>query len=123
MKKPAFIKLPAIISILFLLLISGCAEKTEETAAQQAEQQDKIINENTVWTEEDLCITLCRAYQGDKSDGPCLGFATYNWVCDIAHNPRQEIDNLGENQCADYREGGAEHFVEVDPECNFIRKK
>ncbi len=45
-----------------------------------------------------------------------------DWVCDIAHSPRQsEIDDLPENQCSAYREGRAKHFVEVDMNCNLIR--
>ncbi|MBI5871817.1 hypothetical protein HZB88_01910 [archaeon] len=113
-------ELQAVALLIFLcaaLLLSGCKEE-----AVQQTLPANIINASTEWTEESICITLCEQYIKDKSNGPCLGIATYNWVCDIAHNPRQEIDNLPENQCADYSEGRAEHFVEVDEECKFIRK-
>ena len=60
----------------------------------------------------------------DLSNGPCLANpieGLENWVCDIAHNPRIEIDNLPENQCSAFREGKAKYFVELDPNCNLIK--
>jgi len=44
----------------------------------------------------------------DLSSGPCLSNSLHGnqdypetmWVLDIAHNPRQDIDNLPENQCS-----------------------
>lgn len=60
----------------------------------------------------------------DFSDGPCLSNALMpSWVVDIAHNPRQPIDDLPQNQCPGFREGQAQHFVELDPEGNLIRAK
>lgn len=42
----------------------------------------------------------------DFETGPCLSNDLLpDWVVDIAHNPRQELDNLPENQCAAYTEG------------------
>lgn len=56
------------------------------------------------------------------SDSPCLSNALLpGWVLDIAHNPRQSIDDLSQNQCPAYLEGRAQHFVELDPEGNLIR--
>ncbi len=58
----------------------------------------------------------------DLSAGPCLSNEVIpDWVADIAHNPRQEIDNVPANQCSAYRDGTAKHFVELDPEGNLIR--
>jgi len=53
--------------------------------------------------------------------GPCLGVIKPGWVADVAHDPRQDVDDEPENQCAAYREGDADHFVELDPDGNFIR--
>lgn len=65
-----------------------------------------------------------KARSRDFSSGPCLSNALMpGWVLDIAHNPRLPTDDLPENQCSAYREGGAEHFVELDPEGNLIRAK
>jgi len=58
----------------------------------------------------------------DMSRGPCLGTIEAGWVCDVAHSPRQPVDDLPENQCADFREGRAQHFVEVTPGCQLIRE-
>ena len=57
----------------------------------------------------------------DFSRGPCLGVIKPGWVADVAHDPRQGVDDEPENQCAAYREGDADHFVELDAEGNFIR--
>lgn len=66
-----------------------------------------------------------RKAQGmDFSSGPCLSDALMpDWVLDIAHSPRQPIDDLPSNQCPAYREGRAHHFVELDPEGNLIRAR
>ena len=36
-------------------------------------------------------------------------------LADVARDPRQDVDDEPANQCAAYREGGADHFVELDP--------
>lgn len=88
--------------------------------------QRPIISE----TERDKAIRLAKELYNQKklenldmSNGPCLGEIMDDWVVDIAHNPRQDIDNLPENQCAAYRAGEAHHFVELDPQGNLIRAK
>ncbi|HEU6445085.1 MAG TPA: hypothetical protein VFL61_08520, partial [Gaiellaceae bacterium] len=57
----------------------------------------------------------------DMSRGPCLGVIKEGWVADVAHDPRQDVDDEPENQCEAYRSGEADHFVELDPEGEFIR--
>jgi hypothetical protein len=57
----------------------------------------------------------------DMSPGPCLGVIKEGWVADVAHDPRQDVDDEPENQCEAYRSGEADHFVELDPEGEFIR--
>ena len=63
----------------------------------------------------------------DLSDrSPCLSdnnpeWNISGWVCDVAHSPRQAMDDLPENQCSEFREGKSNHFVEVDAACEFIR--
>ena len=49
----------------------------------------------------------------DMTSGPCLGTIKTDWVLDIAHLPRESVDNLPENQCGDYLLGKAHHFVEM----------
>ena len=101
-----------IIFVLFLaLLISGCV------------QQEKISTEDEAKAK---CISLCEQANFDLSNGPCLSddnpeWDVEDWVCDVAHWPREDVDNKPENQCKVYREGKAKHFVEVNPNCEFIR--
>jgi len=57
----------------------------------------------------------------DMSRGPCLGVIKPGWVADVAHDPRQDVDDEPANQCAAYREGRADHFVELDPRGRYIR--
>ena len=71
------------------------------------------------------CINLClmeRQEHRDLSKGPCLSNNIEpDWVCDVAHYPREKIDNNPEYQCPAYVNGTAHHFVEVTPNCTFIR--
>ena len=58
----------------------------------------------------------------DFSKGPCLSENLMDgWVADIAHAPRQPVDDLPENQCQAYRAGRAFRLVELDPDGNVIR--
>jgi hypothetical protein len=58
----------------------------------------------------------------DFSSGPCLSDEIVpDWCVDVAHNPRQAIDDEPRNQCRSYREGRVHHFVELDPDGNVIR--
>ena len=57
----------------------------------------------------------------DMARGPCLGMIKPGWVADVAHNPRRPVDDRPQNQCAAYRSGRAHHFVELDPNGNYIR--
>jgi hypothetical protein len=59
----------------------------------------------------------------DMSSGPCLGVIKDDWVADVAHEPRQDVDDDPANQCAAYRNGDAHHFVELDPEGQYIRSR
>ncbi|MBI4159504.1 hypothetical protein HY500_04595 [Candidatus Woesearchaeota archaeon] len=90
--------------ILMLLFIGGCT---------------KSVSENISLNEE--CINSCKGALKEGrnlENGPCLlnPMKNKDWVCDVAHNPRQEVDDISENQCNSYKE----HFIEVDPNCNFI---
>ena len=58
----------------------------------------------------------------DLSSGPCIADPLIpNWVADVAHDPRQPVDDEPANQCASYRSGESEHVVELDPDGNVIR--
>jgi hypothetical protein len=94
-----------------VLLVCGCVQQGGEQTQEQAKS---------------ACIALCEASEVDLSDGPCLSddnpdWDIDDWVCDVAHSPREPVDNLPENQCQEFRNGEAHHFVEVTPQCEFIR--
>lgn len=60
----------------------------------------------------------------DLENGQCLtNDLIPNWVADIVHNPREQVDNLPENQCQAFVEGRAKHFVELDKFGNIVRVK
>lgn len=73
----------------------------------------------------DVYATVAASGQ-DLSEGPCIAEELGDvpgWSVDIAHDPRQEVDNQPENQCQAYREGRTDHFVELDPDGNLIRAR
>jgi hypothetical protein len=62
----------------------------------------------------------------DFADGPCIAEhldGLPDWVVDIAHDPRQAVDDQPQNQCKRARSGAASHFVELDPNGNLIRTR
>jgi hypothetical protein len=77
--------------------------------------------------DEDTIALAKQAYRDAKargvemSRGPCLGVIKEGWVADVAHDPRQDADDDPANQCEAYRSGEASHFVELDPNGEFIR--
>ena len=117
----------AVLSIVVLsaVFLSGCTQKTKELTG--GESTDTALSTTLSIRQQaiDGCIALCeRALlsEEDLGTGPCLSNEVVeDWVCDVAHSPRQTVDNYAENQCSAYRAGDASHFVEVDPDCKFIK--
>jgi hypothetical protein len=82
-------------------------------------------------TDRDKAVTeAMQAYHEEKAmgidldRGPCIAEqlpGMPDWVVDIAHEPRQPVDDDPANQCARYRAGEAHHFVELDPHGDLIR--
>jgi len=105
-------KRPLLISI--LVLISGCIQ--QEAVQEKVSDKDKATS---------LCMNLCKSKLSEGTDlnnGPCLSNETLpDWICDVAHSPRQPVDNKPENQCSSFRNGETHHFVEVDTSCNLIK--
>src|SRR5215216_3503021 len=77
----------------------------------------------------DVIALAKRAYEDakargvDMSRGPCLGVVSAGWVVDVAHEPREPVDDEPANQCQEYRSGQVDHFVELDPDGKLIRSK
>jgi len=57
----------------------------------------------------------------DLVQGPCLGMVNDNWVVDIAHNPRTPEDEQPANQCQEYYDGRATHFIEISPDGQILK--
>lgn len=114
--------------LVLTLVLVGCTQVNEENT-DKGLLPDSDVDTNEVDANEfmkqkaiNLCVKKCQEYSGDLSSGPCLdGDIVNNWACDVAHNPRQEVDNKVENQCESYRDGTSSYFVEITSDCELIR--
>ncbi|HII15708.1 MAG TPA: hypothetical protein HA362_05335 [Nanoarchaeota archaeon] len=116
------IMLPLAVVLFALLLLSGCVV-IEQRMTSPSMPSPVIETVETISVEE-ACIRACEQTKGNIENGPCLLNPIENteWVCDVAHSPRIDIDNQPENQCSAFREGKARHFVEVSIDCIVIKK-
>ena len=58
----------------------------------------------------------------DLSQGPCLtNDLMPDWVVDVVHSPREDVDDLSHNLCQRYVDGFSKHIVELDPSGNVVR--
>ncbi len=90
-------------------------QSPEVSTSPAAQAEDEILKNA-------LNLYIAKKQAGtDFASGPCLGKVASDWVVDIAHNPRQAIDNKKENQCEDFINGSAHHFIELDPDGKLIR--
>ena len=109
-------KLVLLAALAIIIFALGCLSRN---APQTVGEPNDVVAKRA-------CINLCKEKVNESrnlSSGPCLfeDNRVVDWVCDVAHNPREAVDNLPENQCSAYREGRAQHFVEVDEKCNLIQ--
>lgn len=99
-----------------IITLSGCLTGDEEGGGFLSDsKRERAIN---------VCVNNCqRVFRiEDLSQGPCLSNVVVDdWVCDIAHRPRTSVDDDPANQCSAYNQGIANHFVELDLDCNIIR--
>jgi hypothetical protein len=105
---------PLIVAIASVALVApGCGgDDVSEEEQDRAIGAAKQAYEEAVAEGEDLDV------------GPCIAEelpGMPDWVADIAHDPRDDIDDEPENQCQRYRDGAASHFVELTPEGELIR--
>lgn len=95
---------------LLLLVFSACGGSSGGDERARAVEAAKAAYEQAVAAGVDL------------SSGPCIGDPVIpGWVADVAHDPREAVDDDPANQCASYRSGESKHFVELDPDGNLIR--
>ena len=114
------------------VLLGGCAlpsqpltnaSKTIEQTVN-AEQQKQADKTQALVKCQQLCQDTLSSDGVDFEVGPCLSNEIApDWVCDVAHEPRQAVDNEAANQCEAFRAGRASHFVEVDGNCNVVQAR
>ena len=86
-----------------------------------AETPDYVLEQQKII---DAAMSLYdeRKLEGMQFKSQCLGtLEEFGYVVDIVHVPRSEEDNNPENQCEDYRQGRANHFIELDKDGNIVR--
>jgi hypothetical protein len=96
------------------LAIIGCGGGDEASESDQ----DKAV------AEAQAAFSKAQKSGTDLSVGPCISESLPglpDWVADVAHDPRQDVDDESANQCQRYRDGEADHFVELTPEGELIR--
>ncbi|MFA6215953.1 MAG: hypothetical protein WC768_05280 [Patescibacteria group bacterium] len=92
---------------------------TGKVQIEQKLQADKTLA--TVKCQE-LCQNILSSDGENMAVGPCLNNEIIpDWVCDVAHSPRTPEDNDPKNQCSNFRDGKAHHYVEIDGNCNLIK--
>ncbi|KKQ79424.1 MAG: hypothetical protein UT02_C0036G0004 [Parcubacteria group bacterium GW2011_GWC2_38_7] len=125
--KPKQIGKAVVFSVVFLLIMLAVVMLLQNYVFKP--KAEVLVNVKKITSlEEDLVQQAQRIYAQQKSQGvdfsrgPCLsdGLAS-TWVVDMAHDPRQAIDDLPENQCPSFVTGKIKHFIELDPAGQLIR--
>jgi hypothetical protein len=102
-----------LLALVPLVLLIGCGG-----GSPSQDTRDRAVNE------------AMQAYQEAKETGtdfergPCIAEqlpGLEDWVADVAHEPRQTVDDQPANQCQRFRDGDAHHFVELSPSGELIR--
>jgi hypothetical protein len=102
-----------LLALLAAVLLSGCGGGSPSQDAR-----DRAVDEAMQAYRE------AKASGTDLKRGPCIAEQLpelRDWVADVAHDPRQPVDDQPANQCRRFREGEAHHFVELDPSGHLIR--
>ena len=98
-------------AVLLATVLAGCATSTEDEKLGAVDEARKVYAEE--------------GEGRDLTSGPCLANPLddpyENWVVDIVHSPREAVDDEAENQCSAYRDGDADHFVELDQYGHLVR--
>lgn len=103
---------------LILAVLTGCISGDDDDAGD--DERERAIEAAMKVYEEAVASGV------DMTNGPCIADELEEvpgWSVDIAHDPRQEVDNDPANQCQAYRDGRTTHFVELDPEGVVIRAR
>jgi hypothetical protein len=107
--------LPLFIAAFLPLAVAGCGSKGSNVNASGSQR---------AVDEAQAAFRQAQASGIDLSTGPCISESLPSlpdWVADVAHDPRQPIDDEAANQCQRYRSGEAHHFVELNIDGQLIR--
>jgi hypothetical protein len=102
------------VALCALALVLGACGGDE---ASQSETDQAVATAKRAYDE-------AKAAGVDLEVGPCIDDqlpGLPDWVADVAHDPRTDVDDDPANQCQRYRDGDAHHFVELTPEGELIR--
>lgn len=109
---------------LALLLAGGCGRPSrgdDTGVGAMTAAQETASPEAAVAAAEGL-YRQARLAGRDLAAGPCLAQeGAPGWAVDVAHNPRQPVDDDPANQCQSFRDGRVSHFVELDTQGRLIR--
>ena len=103
----------SLIAVLLVIGISGCGDDEPSEG-----ERDRAVAAAMAAFDEATARGI------DLDNGPCIAEELPDlpgWVVDVAHDPREEVDDDSDNQCRRFREGEADHFVELTPEGELIR--
>ncbi len=103
-------------ALLAAAVIAGCGGGS---SASESDQAKAVV-------EARAALHRLQATGQDLSRGPCISESLPglpDWVADIAHEPRQPVDDQPQNQCQRYRSGQAHHFVELTAQGGLIREQ
>ena len=95
------------------MLVAGCG-----AGSPSQDTRDRAVNDAMA------AYRQAKVDGTDLSRGPCIAEqlpGLPDWVADVAHNPRQPVDDQPANQCKRYSDGQAHHFVELDTAGDLIR--
>ncbi|MAF13608.1 MAG: hypothetical protein CMI53_01815 [Parcubacteria group bacterium] len=119
----------AILLVFSFFLIGGCTDVIDSvtgsvdylTGKVEVAQKKNADRALAIIKCKNLCQTKIATNSIIEDESPCLSNEIMpDWVCDIAHNPRTEVDDDPKNQCSAFRDGTAHHFVELDGNCSTI---
>jgi hypothetical protein len=102
-----------LLALLPTVLVIGCGG-----GSPSQDTRDRAVNEAMQAYHE------AKANGTDLDRGPCIAEqlpGLPDWVADVAHDPRQPVDDQPANQCQRFRDGEAHHFVELSPSGDLIR--
>lgn len=98
------------------LVAAGCGGGSDSSGGS-SDQAKAIAEAKTAFQE-------AQSQRQNLSAGPCIAQqlpSLPDWAADIAHNPREPVDDQPMNQCQSYRDGQTHHFVELTPTGQLIR--